>query len=167
MYNQYIALCVILVIAYAYLHYLFFYPCEWFKKSKYFNPINEYTEQCFIKCDEVGCGACDISLRGENYIVDGSEEVKKITKDCLLTYWGVTHFMLYVVIGFFCPDLFIQTLILGIGWEYYEYRVFNCHDTLDIVLNTAGFITGKAAREGLFTKKPPGARTAASFRPSL
>ena len=144
--HQYAALCVIVVIAYAVLHYLFFYPSERLKRSETFQSVNSHSEQCVVKCDAVGCRPCDLSVRGRSYIVDGSEETNKKISECFITFWGVTHFMLYAVIGFFCPDLFWQTLAMGIGWELYEYEVFDCHDTLDIFLNTAGFLVGRAIK---------------------
>jgi len=63
-------------------------------------------------------------------------------KYCLLTLWALTHVFLYMLIGFFCPDLFIPSFIIGVLYEIIEKYSYECHDVLDIVYNSVGFGIG-------------------------
>jgi len=146
--NQYLVFCLLLAISYAYIHYVEFYPSESFQASKLHQNITDVHGKCLFNCSELpeanGCSFCNLSVRGKSYSVRGDEETKKRDSECFMTFWGFTHFAFYTVVGFFCPDLFWQTFTVGVGWELYEYEALDCHDTLDIVFNTAGFFTGKA-----------------------
>ncbi len=35
---------------------------------------------------------------------------------------------------------------IGVGFEIYEFYTYECHDALDIVFNTVGFLAGRAVR---------------------
>jgi hypothetical protein len=82
--------------------------------------------------------------RGASYYI-GAENDSEELSNCFLTFWGLTHFMLYTALGFFCPDLFWETFAIGAGFEMYEFFKFDCHDSLDIIINTSGFAFGKYA----------------------
>jgi len=88
--------------------------------------------------------------RGNNYYISAMNSKKQDDlQKCLITFWGTTHFVLYVLIGYFCPNCFWESFIIGVLFELYEYHAFNCHDLLDIVLNTSGFFVGKLIRRYL------------------
>ncbi len=61
---------------------------------------------------------------------------------CVMTFWNFTHLLLYTAIGFFCPDLFVETMVAGFIFELAEYQVFDCHDALDLFYNSLGFYIG-------------------------
>lgn len=92
------------------------------------------------------------STRGKNYFTisekktNESEEEKekheKNSKYCLVAFWAITHIGLYTLIGFFCPNLFIETFIVGALFELGEKMFYNCHDALDVIYNSIGFGIG-------------------------
>ena len=108
--------------------------------------INKLHEKCLYECD-----VCRIitSGRGDNYYIAAmTPEKQKQLNKCLFSFWGLTHFILYVFIGYFAPDLFYETFIVGIVFEVFEFYKYDCADPLDIVWNTLGFIVGKSLRTG-------------------
>ena len=70
-------------------------------------------------------------------------------KYCFITFWGLSHFIMYSFLGFFAPKLFFETFTLGVVFEGIEADLFDCQDGLDILLNTTGFIFGSFIREKL------------------
>ena len=92
------------------------------------------------------------STRGKKYYtISGNkksinaEDDKKFEKNqeyCLVSLWALTHTYLYIIIGFFCPNLFIESLIIGALFEYFEKVKWDCHDGLDVIFNSFGFIIG-------------------------
>lgn len=91
------------------------------------------------------CTGFSLPGRGKNYFVGGQNDPEELSK-CLVTFWGATHFCLYFVLGMVAPDLFWPTFFAGVAFEIYEYHALDCHDTFDIILNSAGFLAGRAAR---------------------
>jgi hypothetical protein len=82
--------------------------------------------------------------RGDNYLIGIEDPVKnERMKNCLVTFWGVAHFALYFVLGVAAPDMFWETFAIGVGFEIYENYKFDCHDVLDVGLNSAGFLLGR------------------------
>ena len=71
-------------------------------------------------------------------------------KDCIVTHWHLSHLLLYVFIGFFCPNLFLLSFSIGVSWEILEYFVQQ-NDFTDIIFNTIGFFIGYILNK-LFTK---------------
>ena len=45
---------------------------------------------------------------------------KKVIEGYELTYWQVTHFVLYMIIGIFCPNRLYLFMLIGILWELIE-----------------------------------------------
>jgi len=85
-------------------------------------------------------------LRGDQYYI-GAMDAKKREElnGCAMTFWSASHFYLYLLLGFFAPALFWETFIAGVGFEIYEKYAFDCHDVLDVMYNSAGFLLGRAA----------------------
>jgi hypothetical protein len=77
--------------------------------------------------------------RSKNYFL--KENNGECNKNVLFTYWNLTHFFVYFFIGYYCPQMFRISLILGVLWEVYE-SLYYCHDIVDIICNSLGFITG-------------------------
>lgn len=130
-FTKYLLLCLILTIAYIYSIIL---------APKLINneKINNIHESCFINCKY---NICNLSSRGDNYYINSS----KTSEKCMMTFWGFTHVLLYTILGFLFPDMFIQLFLLGIIFEIYEKYKFDCHDTLDIYFNTIGLLIGYTA----------------------
>ena len=96
------------------------------------------------------------SGRADNYSLGGfergpneteeqmAERVDDYTRQCILTMWGLVHFIMYFLLGFLAPDLFWLSFTISIGFEVYEYYAWDCHDVLDIAINTSGLVAGYA-----------------------
>jgi hypothetical protein len=135
---QYLILCLLLIISYVYA--LIFAPAITNDNEGWKGWFNKLHESCLIENPSF---INNLSCRGENYIIAGDPVVNEKLKNCSITFWGGTHFLLYSFIGFFCPDLFLESFAIGALFEYYEYKKYKCHDTLDLLLNTGGFLFGK------------------------
>lgn len=61
---------------------------------------------------------------------------------CILGFFGVTHILLYMVLGYYVPKMFWETFFIGIIFEIVECYTLECHDSLDILWNTVGFLAG-------------------------
>lgn len=90
------------------------------------------------------------NYRGSNYYLRPQIEYTEDQQRCLYTSWALTHTILYFIIGFILPDLFWQSLIVGIIFEYLEDWQHDCHDILDVVWNSIGFILGAGFRRLFF-----------------
>jgi hypothetical protein len=128
-------------------------------KHPYVDGLYKYTHECIGLYDSPVAEKLT-SIRGDNYYSmtnlckTVSEEDKKLYekrhKRCLVSIWAFTHICLYIVIGFYCPNLFIQTVLLGIFFEYMEKIHSNCHDALDILFNSIGFGIGYQLNKYIF-----------------
>lgn len=139
-YSQYIIAILLYGIAYIYAMVFAVYigKCN----DKICQKINRVHENCTLGCKNKTCNLT--KSRGDNYFIGVTDEEKKNKLDnCLITFWGTTHFVLYFFLGIFTPNLFWETFIIGILFELYEKQYYACHDVLDIILNTSGFLIGR------------------------
>ena len=139
-FHQYLILCLILTITYIYAIIFAVYMTG--KNDGWGIVVNDIHESCLLD-KEYDFGLSKLSYRGHNYIIAGDPVVNEKIQNCAITFWSGSHFLMYAFIGFFCPDLFFESLIIGIGFELWEYKEMDCHDTLDIIMNSAGFMVGK------------------------
>jgi hypothetical protein len=141
MHKQIIILCLLYIIGYIYaIHYGILVT-----KLADTNPVAAKIEA--IHTSSWGGQNFLTGGRGANYIigkpptggVDGGSQA--------ITFWGMSHFALYALIGAMCPGMFWPSLFVGIGFEAYECKKYNCEDLLDIALNTSGFLAGMGIRQ--------------------
>lgn len=90
------------------------------------------------------------NYRGSHYYLRPQIEYTDAQQRCLYTSWALTHTILYFIIGFILPDMFWQSLIVGIIFEYLEDMQQDCHDILDVIWNSIGFILGAGFRRYFF-----------------
>lgn len=112
--------------------------------------INSIHESCIVKCDAtadlVGLG------RGSTYFIGKDNDPAEMNK-CLMTFWSASHMIMYGLLGFLFPNMFIEVTTIGIAFEVYEKYAFDCHDVLDVLLwNSGGFALGWLARRKIFDK---------------
>jgi hypothetical protein len=123
------------------------------RKNKIYNKaINKYNQKCMLynKSKIAQKFTKHRSIHYYLYNLDNVDKYddnsKKIilykTKYCVVTFWSVSHIMLYLLIGFFCPSLFIPSFVSGVIWEGLEKKFFQCHDIIDIFYNSFGFAIG-------------------------
>lgn len=78
----------------------------------------------------------------EDTIVDNVEEDDIYAcGNCLVTSWNLSHFVMYLLMGYLFPNIFFETLIIGIIFEFIESRA-DCYDVLDVVFNSSGYLIG-------------------------
>lgn len=129
---RYLLLALLYLIAYTYS--IEIAPWLAYSHNKLAVKINNIHESCLLKCDAtknlIGKG------RGSQYYIGKPDSADN---SCLITFWTLSHFILYSVIGFLLPDMFWQSFIVGVGFEIYEKYKYNCEDYFDIIANSAGF----------------------------
>ncbi len=99
--------------------------------------MNNIHETCVMGCK---ANLCEYSWKGNSYYI-GSDDAS--SSPCLVTFWSVSHFMLYSVLGYLFPDYFWQTFAAGVCFELYEWVKYDCQDSYDILFNSSGFLVGK------------------------
>jgi len=94
-------------------------------------------------------------LRGSTYFIgdDFTEEEKKMLHGCIITFWNLTHLLMYIPFGYLLPDYFVEVMCLGLFFELYECHKYNCQDMTDLVMNFFGFVIGKTIRTVLQRRK--------------
>lgn len=139
---QYIIMIAMFVIAYIYCIMVATYIQRNQDTSPLYKAINDLHESCLLPCEAETCKTLT-SQRGSNYYIGAtSEERKDQLGTCLFTYWSLQHFLFFFALGFLTPDLMFEALSIGLLFEIYEYYRFDCHDVLDLLLNTLGFLAG-------------------------
>jgi len=110
-------------------------------KTKYSSFIKNAYTNCYINCKNPFCKYI-LQFRGDDYFLTFGDEKETRVKTCLLSLWGVLHFILFTIIGLFVPNVFFEVVIVSILYELIEYLLYNCHDALDILLNISGYLLG-------------------------
>lgn len=98
---------------------------------------------CMIKTNNNNLNSFIKKYRGSTYyphISDSNDE------ECLLTEWGLSHFLSCMVIGFLVPRQWLLLFLATVFWEIGEYYIADCHDILDLVWNSLGIVTGVGIR---------------------
>ena len=156
-FNQYL---IGAFIAFGSTGLLFFINFLLVQKHSYRDGLYKYTHECLYSNNSPIVQFLT-STRGKNYYgmtdesdqTESPEEREKMEKKgCLVSVWALTHIFLYIVIGFYCPDLFIPTFLLGVFFEYTEKLYSNCHDALDVVFNSIGFGIGYQINRYVFKR---------------
>jgi hypothetical protein len=111
--------------------------------SGWFKPVERLFETCWLGNGKRGKGDDLPSklgrIRGMNYFLTPAG---RHSGYCLVTSWAVSHILLYVVLGFMFPDRFWETFAIGALFEGVEWLTLDCHDLLDLVWNSLGFLIG-------------------------
>ena len=103
--------------------------------------IEDIHHKCYINCYGDVCKKIAKNRGGSYFIESDASENEKI-KNCAVTFWNLTHFILYAVITFLKPQFILQFFKLGIAFELYEYLMYDCADYIDIISNGLGCATG-------------------------
>ena len=134
-----VGMYVILIIVLLITHH-----CIW-KSPKYIQSFKDYyLNQCYSKCNG-HCGTWSM-LKDDDYYPPTWEVAGAIERDCLLSGWEISHFLLHTIIGYFYN--FQTHITLSVGYEVYEKYSKNCSSLGDIFINFAGFTVGSYLRHG-------------------
>ncbi len=99
----------------------------------------------------------DLFPRGKLADLTADSEGLNIFKkeNCLFTWWQVSHFLTYMLVGFLFPGFFLEAMVVSVAFEVYEdLGPSKCNDYLDLALNLTGFLVGKGLQE-ITWKAPP------------
>jgi len=66
--------------------------------------------------------------------------------DSLATGWSVLHVILYFILAYCVPIYWKLFILIGIGFEIFEWAFFNAHDVLDVAWNWFGLVLGMMMR---------------------
>lgn len=144
--KQYVIMCSFYLISFIMIltiQYLIF------TEHQYTTGLNKYMHQCVYSPDSKIAKKLT-SMRGTKYNLSPKKYKINHHKYCLVSIWAFSHVLLYTMIGFYCPNLFFPSLIIGILFELSE-TIFKCHDVLDVVFNTIGFGIGYQINKLFFT----------------
>jgi hypothetical protein len=125
---------------------------KYMTETKYGERVKTVFRQCYLECHLPVCEWLT-QFRGRRYFLTNGDGNGKV-KYCMLSLWGVLHFVLFVLIGLFVPNIGWEVLGASLVYEGGEYVLYQCHDLLDVGINMAGYLVGSfvARRVGL-TKK--------------
>jgi hypothetical protein len=137
----------LLVLVY-FIAYLYCIPfAVWAAKQPELAVINSAHKDCILGLCLPRVQTVLTATRGKNYIIsDRGGTSSARLKSCLITFWSFAHFMLYFILGLLLPHMFLETFVIGVGFEIFEYYKYDCHDALDIFFNTTGFLIGRTVR---------------------
>ena len=128
-------------------------------EHSYSDGLYKYMYECIYYNESPICKKLT-STRGSKYYTISGE--RKVTNDddkklfeknqsyCIVSLWALLHIILYIIIGFYCPNLFIPSLIIGALFEYFENLQWDCHDALDVAFNSFGFGIGYVLNKIIF-----------------
>ncbi len=137
-------LLLIFIYSIAYYYCIVYAPTiENNKDDSWVTKLSNMNKSCLVNCKTKECETHIKNSRGNTYLISLPKEEQGYLKKCLITFWGFSHFLLYFVLAFFVPKLYIEEFIIGILFEIWEYYKFDCHDMNDIVLNGIGILLGR------------------------
>ena len=114
-------------------------------KTSYASMIQKAYSKCYISCKHPFCQLL-LKFRGKDYFLTFNEQTELRVKTCLLSLWGVLHFLLFMILGYVIPNVLWEVVGVSILYEFAEYLLYNCHDAFDIVLNVSGYLVGRMLR---------------------
>lgn len=117
------------------------------EKDQFSKDLQTLFTQCVVRCPKgYECAFDAINTRGTDYIYDSGNDHSELAKNlegCMVTGWNLSHFLFHLTLGFFFPQYLFHMFILSAVFELFEFAWFNCHDSMDILLNTCGLILGR------------------------
>jgi hypothetical protein len=139
--NQYFFLALFYILAYVF--------CMQFAvminqtEHSIYKKIDNMNKSCIIGSGDNKLMKKLSSYRGENYYLTETDIETTVLDNCFMSFYNLTHLLLYIGIGIVCPDLRLESFLIGTVFELYEYYYLDCHDPLDIIYNVFGFEFGK------------------------
>jgi hypothetical protein len=106
--------------------------------------ISEFDEMngiCVIGCGDSKIKKCIVeNCKGDDYLLTAG----KYEMDCFMSIWELTHVYLHIFIGYYLDMRY--SLVIGTGFEFYEYSAYKCHNWMDIFWNITGATIGGTCR---------------------
>jgi len=73
----------------------------------------------------------------------------RVRNRCVLTFWGMTHLLLYTVIGFVAPGTWLVAYLVGLVYECVIERANRVNCPFDLIWNAVGLVVGIALRKAI------------------
>lgn len=158
--NKIIIIIILSIISFVFIVYLvpLLISLNWFGVTL----LKKFHYGCEVTCDHPICKNIIKNGRSSSYFINtmvpekNPENVEQRTiyqEKCVLSYWGISHFILFMIFGMIAPSFFVPTLIFGILFEILEHYVWDCGDILDVAWNSLGFLTGMCIHKHLICTK--------------
>ena len=143
-YNYTNILIILTIMTFAYIYSLLYAPSiENVNDNSFTSKIARMNKSCLMNCDSDKCSEYISKTRGNQYFLSIDVNQQEYIKNCILTFWGFSHFLMYFILGFCVPSFYIEFFFIGVAFEVYEYHKYDCHDINDIYLNSIGILLGK------------------------
>lgn len=137
-------LIILLILSLAFIYSLIFAPSiENIKSDDFLGSISKMNKSCLLNCSTDECNTYIRKNRGNQYFISIPKNEQDDIKGCIITFWGLSHLIMYFLLAFFVPSFYIELFFIGVAFEIYEYHAFDCHDMNDIYLNTIGILLGR------------------------
>jgi hypothetical protein len=122
------------------------------KDSSIGDYVRDVDQICLLECSSDKAKKYTKLVRGSQYYITDNDE-KKVgdAYSCLFTIWEFSHIFFHFFVGYWADIRY--SLAIGIGFEYWEYKTYNCENYTDILWNTIGCAVGSYVRETYKLKK--------------
>jgi len=135
---------ILTILSFAYIYSLVYAPSiENSNDDSFTTSVAKMNKGCLLNCTSENCKKYITDSRGKQYFISIPADEQEHIRGCIITFWGLTHFVMYFILALLVPAFYIELFFIGVGFEIYEYYKFDCHDVNDIFLNTMGILLGK------------------------
>lgn len=135
---------ILSILSIAYIYSLVYAPSiENSNDDSFTTSISKMNKGCLLNCASEYCKKYITDSRGKQYFISMPPSEQEYIKGCIITFWGMTHFLMYFILATLVPAFYVELFFIGIVFEIYEYYKFDCHDVNDVYLNTMGILLGK------------------------
>lgn len=135
---------ILSILTLAYIYSLLYAPSiENINDDTFTTSIAKMNKSCLINCNSEKCKKYIMDSRGKKYFISIPASEQEHIQNCIITFWGFTHFIMYFILALLVPAFYIELFFIGVGFEIYEFYNFECHDVNDIYLNALGILLGK------------------------
>lgn len=132
----------IVIYSVAFIYSLVIAPNLVKSKNKLSTKLNELHESCVIGCKPLN--VCSLDTKGSSYYIGSTSNANK----CIITFWSMTHLVMYSLLGYLCYDLFAYLFCISLLFEVFEQYMYNCQDYIfDPICNMLGLLIGCTLRE--------------------
>jgi len=135
---------ILSILTVAYMYSLVYAPSiENTSDDGFTGSVAKMNKSCLLNCTSENCTKYITDSRGKQYFISIPPSEQEHMRNCIITFWGFTHFLMYFILALLVPAFYVELFFIGVGFEIYEFYKYECHDVNDIYLNTMGILLGK------------------------
>ena len=102
--------------------------------------LGTHMNGCICECDADICRAITTNMRDSNYLAGSKTQ----PIGCIFTIWELSHVCLHILIGYYF-NIYLS-LGIGIAFEIFEHKFFDCGSMMDVFWNALGALIGISMR---------------------